>query len=72
MNGVIICRRRGRSSCSTSGCTGQVRVVCDYELGGRKAGQTCDRPLCLACRRVVGGEDFCAAHAAMVATDRER
>ncbi len=69
---VFVCgRSRSRPACSTTGCSGQARVVCDFALGGRKLGQTCDRPLCLACRRVVDGKDLCAAHAAIVRTDNE-
>jgi hypothetical protein len=69
---VFVCGRSGnRSACSTTGCSGQARVTCDYELGGRKAGQACDRPLCLACRRLVDGRDYCAPHAAMQRTDNE-
>ena len=70
---VFVCGRDRAypSSCSTPGCAGRVRATCDFELGGRKAGQTCDRALCYDCCRSRGGKDLCAAHAAMVSVDAE-
>lgn len=48
-NGAVsfACSRRTHGTrCSVPGCYGYESKRCDYPLGGSKAGQTCDRPLC--------------------------
>lgn len=38
--------------------------LCDFALTGKKAGQTCDAPLCDRCATRVGpNRDYCPAHA---------
>lgn len=72
----IACSRGRTPSRCASGCAGAGRVValCDYPLSGKRAGTTCSRPLCAACRRAVvdagvhakDGVDLCPAHHALV------
>lgn len=53
-----------RTPCATPGCTGTSAALCDWPLGGAKAGQTCSRSMCDGCRtRARPGRDYCRAHA---------
>lgn len=63
-------RGRGRSQpCGTSGCGGTSVALCDWPLFGSKAGKTCDRRMCEACRTNIGpNKDYCRVHAAMAPT----
>lgn len=64
---VIACSRGTRQRCQTPGCTGDSVALCDFELGGEKKGQTCDRRMCSRCRNQRGPNvDYCAAHSKVV------
>jgi hypothetical protein len=67
--GVIIACSRGqrRRQCSVPACHGWMVALCDFPLTGRKAGKTCDKPLCPAHRVKQPGEnvDYCPAHDAL-------
>lgn len=69
------CQRGGRAApCSVVGCTRPSVALCDFPLGGRKAGQTCHRALCESHRKtqlprpgvksVLPGDsiDYCPPH----------
>lgn len=66
-NFAITCSRGQRTpACKTPGCGGRGQFLCDYPLEGKRAGKTCDRPMCDRCRVSMGpGRDYCASHAAM-------
>ena len=63
---AIVCTRgsdRGRCKC------GRVATrLCDFELSGRKAGQTCSAKLCEKCstRPPASELDYCPAHARLL------
>ncbi len=63
---AIACTRgERRKTCSTPGCTGPARKLCDFRVTRRngKTG-TCDRPICDQCATNVGTDrDFCPPHA---------
>jgi len=73
--GIVCGRGRPRRLCK---CGRNSTKLCDYPLRGRRAGQTCDRPLCEKCATKVGTHvdgahkgdtlDYCRAHAAMTVT----
>lgn len=67
---MIVCRRGGRRApAKRCKCGKPASLLCDFPLKGRKAGKTCDRPLCSGCaerqRTTADGDtvDFCPAHA---------
>ncbi len=66
---IFICRRRGSAPpCSVAGCGKPSVAKCDWPLGGKRAGSTCDRDLCRDCRTARPGGpdvDHCPAHAEM-------
>ncbi len=58
---------RGYDTPSCSSCGGKATKQCDFPLKGKKAGQSCDRPLCDRCATRYDekepGKDFCPVHA---------
>jgi hypothetical protein len=58
---LITCSRgQQRPRCS---CGNPQTGSCDFPLGGKKSGQTCDRPLCVKCTVKIGPTtDYCVAH----------
>lgn len=65
IGGGFVCSRGERVElCSSVGCGGVAEFGCDYLLGGRRAGEACERALCAACRiETPDGRDLCPAHA---------
>jgi len=61
---VIACTRGRRRTTFCAQCqTNSATKLCDFPLSGKKAGQTCDRPLCVHCAVSVGKDkDYCAVH----------
>ena len=62
---MITCRRgrRGRAPCDVAGCGKDHSKLCDFQLRGAKAGETCDAKLCEIHATPVGdGRDYCPAH----------
>lgn len=63
---VFSCRRSSDiTRCSTAGCGGIAVAECKFELRGRLAGKTCNRPLCVKCSSEKGR---CPAHERLVNT----
>jgi hypothetical protein len=61
---AILCSREPRARCHTTGCRGESVALCDYPIK-RKNGApgTCDRRMCVSCRRRQGeGVDYCPVH----------
>jgi len=71
--GFACSRTSSRRRCA---CGGNADKLCDYPLQGRKAEQTCDRPICKRCAvsRRVGGDivDYCQTHARLAADEVRR
>lgn len=68
IHGGFVCgRRRSRKVCGV--CKQQAAVkLCDFPLRGKKAGKTCDHPMCARCAVTVGAKgndtiDYCRPHA---------
>jgi hypothetical protein len=63
---VIICSRgRRRQLCSVGLCGKDSVALCDYPLGGRARGKTCDSPMCERHRHPVPNmvdTDWCEGH----------
>jgi hypothetical protein len=58
----IACSRGPDRRCK---CGRRMTRLCDFALSGKKAGKTCDAPLCDSCAVRVGPDrDLCGAHAA--------
>ena len=65
-SGMIICSRGQRlAQCQIVGCHNSQSALCDYPLGGARAGATCDMKLCNLHRVQQPGRDrdYCPAHA---------
>ncbi|MCA9686550.1 MAG: hypothetical protein KC457_30560 [Myxococcales bacterium] len=64
---AIVCTRDRREPCPC-GSGLPVSRLCDFELGGRKAGSTCSDKLCDRCASSPPGTDldYCQAHARLV------
>lgn len=64
---AIVCSRGQRERCNC-GSGKPVSRLCDFELGGRKAGKTCSAKLCDSCSSSVVGSDgdYCSAHARLL------
>lgn len=66
---MIICSRGGRRMntkpvCSVPDCERLAGFLCDWKLGGRKAGKTCDAKICeVHALRVTDDKELCPAHA---------
>lgn len=61
--GFVCSRGSRRPKCSTPGCGGRGDYQCDFALGGKAVGETCNRFLCAQCRVPQGGgRDYCRAH----------
>ena len=43
-------------------CSRYADLECDFPLTGKKAGQTCDAPICSRCTTRTDGKDFCPPH----------
>jgi hypothetical protein len=44
---IFACKRLSDlPQCKAAGCTGRAAAACEFPLRGKKAGQTCARPLC--------------------------
>ena len=63
--GFVVACTRGKARVMCEICKQRpVAKLCDYPLVGAKAGQTCDRKLCLGCAVHTGpDQDLCPAHA---------
>jgi hypothetical protein len=63
---VFICGRRRRQNPCAS-CGQPAVALCDFPLGGKTAGGTCDRPMCERCRHPQPSKDrtvdYCRVHA---------
>ena len=61
---AIICSRgRRRQLCSVGLCGKDSVALCDYPLGGRARGKTCDSPMCERHRHRISTEiDWCEGH----------
>lgn len=62
---LIACSRG--SSLPPCSCGARAEYLCDYPLKGSKEGQTCDRPLCRRCAKLIrktasGSIHYCPAH----------
>lgn len=58
---AIICSRNRRQWCHV--CRAACTKLCDFPLTGKKAGQTCDRPMCDRHAVSQGPEvDYCETH----------
>lgn len=57
---VIVCRKTGRLPCT---CGRPSNGACAYPLRGRKAGQTCGKPLCE--KHTYGDPGYCLTHEGM-------
>lgn len=66
-NFAIVCGvRRPKRYCS---CGKPADFLCDFPLSGKKAGKTCDKPVCKTCRlHISPDKDYCRVHAAMAET----
>jgi hypothetical protein len=63
---VIMCSRGQRKRKCVSCGRFKATQLCDWKLSGKKAGKTCDRPLCPQCSVVPApNKDLCPAHAKM-------
>lgn len=63
VTGWVCTRGQRRPRCGVEGCTNPAERVCDFPLGGRKTGQTCDRRLCAGHAHRHGPDvDYCPAH----------
>jgi hypothetical protein len=67
MTGIVCSRGPGRRErCSTTGCRGESVALCDFPVEGHKAGKTCDRKMCAACRHPLSPNlDYCPTHDAI-------
>lgn len=64
VNGEVIGIACSRESVKRCKCGRRADLLCDYALRGKKAGKTCDVPLCARCTTRVGHDkDYCPAHA---------
>ncbi len=66
--GGFACSRTigGRQICDEAGCGRAMRFLCDWRLTGKKAGQTCDRKVCVAhAREVADDKHLCPVHQTM-------
>jgi hypothetical protein len=61
-----------RIDCETPGCHERAITACAFELGGRKAGQTCGRRMCEGCMVVFATRGMCAPHARLLAKRAEK
>lgn len=68
---AIVCSRSRRSSgtCQTPGCGRASVALCDFPLAGKRAGGTCSRRMCAACRHTQPSPpgakdtiDYCPTH----------
>ena len=60
---TIIACSRGKSLGACS-CGARAEYLCDYPLKGSKRGQTCDRPLCRRCAKLIKHDThYCPVHA---------
>jgi hypothetical protein len=65
---TMICCSRGYNTKRCRVCGRPATKLCDYQLTGPKAGQTCDTPLCDRCAVSLGvNMDYCPVHARLVA-----
>ncbi len=62
---VGIACSRGKM-CSVAGCERTAHYLCDFPLRGKKAGQTCDAPICIVHRIPFDELDYCPPHHRMV------
>lgn len=73
---VHVCRRgrrRKSAPCDVPNCNAEHQKLCDYPLGGKKAGQTCDKKICDAHATSVGhNKDYCPPHAKLAERKGER
>jgi hypothetical protein len=61
----IACSREAVKYCS-AGCGRKASKLCDFELVGKRTGETCDAPLCDRCATAITKKkDYCPAHARM-------
>lgn len=59
----IACSRESVKLCSACKSRRHTKL-CDFPLSGKKAGKTCDAPLCDRCAEHVGPDrDYCPPHA---------
>lgn len=64
---IFVCHRGKRDK--RCGCGNAATHLCDYPLGGKEAGTTCDRALCERCKKsqpVSINKDYCEAHDRLV------
>lgn len=60
-------RRKEQPPCSVCK-TREHALLCDFELRGSKAGNTCSAKLCTSCAVTVGKLDLCPPHAKVSTT----
>jgi hypothetical protein len=71
---VIVCGARSRRK-RCRWCGAPHTKLCDFKLSGKKAGQTCDAPMCDRCATRMGevaGDtvDYCPPHARLAKEER--
>jgi len=71
----FVCTRGGsqKQRCS---CGRVADYLCDFPLRGKKEGQTCDKPLCVKCAKLIkmtaqGGIHYCPAHQRMAEKEKK-
>ncbi len=52
---AIVCSRGRQVRKKCVGCGKPATLLCDYPLQGKRAGKTCDRPICAKCATKVPG-----------------
>lgn len=57
--------------CRAAGCAGRATYKCEFPLRGKKAGQTCDRPLCRPHAVLKGDKSYCEGHARLLERDEQ-
>lgn len=68
---AIVCSRTAARRCVVCGTTRAIKL-CDFPLTGPKAGQTCDRPVCVThATHEDPDTDYCPRHARMLAERKD-
>lgn len=65
---VFRCGGPKLGDCTAPGCSARAKSTCTYQLGGKAAGKTCDRPVC----EKHGVDVLCPGHRRLVEQQKGR